>query len=130
VVLLTWVEMAFDALTIVGASRWWASGDDEDAHLPMRAGAASTVLHAARVGVFVLGRTGPWVDFDVRPEHRAGHRQRWTWAQVIVAGALSVGGLVGLIVIGAVRRRRRCDPTTIRRGGPTVDQTPVGEGGG
>lgn len=35
--------------------------------------AALVVVHAFRVAVFALGRTGPWIDFDVRPEFRATH---------------------------------------------------------
>lgn len=66
---------------------------------------AATFLHAGRVLVFVLGRTGPWVDFDVRPEKRADHRERWTWGQVVFAGVMSVFGVVGALAIWRARRR-------------------------
>lgn len=107
VVALTYVEMTIDALTIGAAIRWWRSRDPDHAHLAFRAGAAATLLHAVRVLVFVLGRTGPWKDVDVRPERRADHDERWTWAQVIAAGALSVLGLVGAGLVWRSRRRGR-----------------------
>lgn len=103
VVALTYLEMLLDAATVATALRWWRSGSLRDAHLPLRIGAATTLLHAGRVLVFVLGRTGPWVDFDVRPERRAGHDDRWTWNQVVFASGLSVLGVSG---VGIIWRRR------------------------
>lgn len=104
VVALTWLEMATDATTMAGAVRWFRSGDPAHARLPMRAGAIATLLHAGRVAVFILGRTGPWHDFDVRPEARADHDERWTWAQVVFAGVMSVLGVIGVVLVW--RRRR------------------------
>lgn len=104
VVLLTVVEMVVDAVTIVGAARWWRSRSPRHAALPLRVGAAATLLHAARVAVFVLGRTGPWVDFDVRPEHRANHRERWSWSGVSFAGVMSLLGMAGVLITWRARR--------------------------
>lgn len=104
VVMLTVIEMMVDIVTIIGAARWWLSRSPRHAHLPLRAGATATLLHTARVLVFVLGRTGPWVDFDVRPEHRADHRERWTWPGVVFAGVMSVLGVVGVVVSWRARR--------------------------
>lgn len=117
VVGLTYLEMALDALTIVGGIRWWVSGSKRHAQFPLRAGAAATVLHAIRVLVFVLGRTGPFVDFDVRPEQRADHDERWTWTEVVVAAMLSIMGLVGLLIIWRTGRRRHA-PASARQIGP------------
>lgn len=105
VLALTLAEMAIDLATIAGAARWCVTRSGSDASLPLRTGAAATVLHALRVSIFVLGRTGPWVDFDVRPERRATHRDRWTWAQVVFAGTMSVFGLVALAAIWSHERR-------------------------
>ena len=102
---LTYVEMLLDAGTAAGALRWWRSRSRRDAHLPLRTGAAAALLHAVRVLVFVLGRTGPWVDFDVRPEARADHDRRWTWTQVVVAGVLSVMGVIGTGLVWNWRAR-------------------------
>jgi hypothetical protein len=104
VVALTWIEMAVDAVTMAGALRWFRSGDPAHARLPMRAGATAALLHAARVAVFILGRTRPCRDFDVRPEKRADHDERWTWGQVVFAGVMSIAGVVGVAVVWRSRR--------------------------
>ena len=107
VVALTYLEMAVDVVTAMGAARWWLSGSEAHAHLPLRAGAAVTFLHAFRVLVFVVGRTGPWANFDVRPAERPKHRERWTWAQVVFAGSMAVLGIAGVFVIRAIRANSR-----------------------
>lgn len=99
VMALTFVEMAIDVLTIIGSIRWWTSRSPAHAQLPLRAGAAAALLHAARVLVFVVGRVGPWQDIDVRPQYREDHDQRWTWAEVVFAGVMSVLGIIGVTVI-------------------------------
>lgn len=105
VVALTVIEMIVDIVTVLCAARWWRSRDPRHARLPLRVAAAATLLHASRVLVFILGRTGPWIDFDVRPEHRADHRERWRWAEVVFAGVMSAFGVLGVAVIWRVRRR-------------------------
>jgi hypothetical protein len=107
VLALTVLEMLVDIGTMAAAMRWWRSRAPRDAQLPLRVGAVATLLHAVRVVVFVLGRTGPWVDFDVRSEKRAQHGERWNWAEVIFAGAMSILGVVGVAIIWCVRRRTR-----------------------
>lgn len=115
VVVLTVVEMIVDAVTLVAAARWWRSGNTRDARLPLGMGAAATLLHAVRVLVFVLGRTGPWRDFDVRPEQRADHRQRWTWRGVVFAGLMSCLGVLGMLIIWRARRTRLPVSAPVRR---------------
>ena len=81
-VLVLWVsgllilELILVITTLLGAVRWWMTSAQKDAVFALRAGAAATILHALRVLIFVLGRTGPWIDFDVKPEHRALHSER------------------------------------------------------
>lgn len=110
-VLVGWVaallvaEFLIDVGALAGSLRWLRSGRKEHARLPLRVGAAAAVLHALRVLIFVIGRTGPWVDFDVRPEHRSLHPERWNWAQVYFAATLSVLGVVGVLLIWWYRRR-------------------------
>jgi len=112
-VLAAWVsallvaELVVDLATLVGAVRWWVADSGRTASFALRAGAAAAIFHALRVLVFVLGRTGPWFDFDVRPEHRALHAARWTWAGVYFAAGMSVLGVLGVLVIWWLRRRRR-----------------------
>ena len=66
-----------DLSCLLSSIFWWIKNDKSKARLPLRLGAAAAILHALRVIIFVLGRVGPWIDFDVRPEHRALHDARW-----------------------------------------------------
>ena len=118
VVALTIVEMAVDIATMFAAMRWWVTRDPHHSRPAMRFGAAATLLHAMRVSVFVLGRTGPWRDFDVRPEHRPDHDQRWTWGGVIFAGVMSALGVFGVGVIWQLRR----SAATCRRDASTASR--------
>jgi hypothetical protein len=104
-VLMPWVfgllvaELLLDATTLLGSVRWWLSGAEACDRLPLRTGAAAAILHAVRVLIFVLGRTGPWINFDVRPEQRALHAERWSWGRVYFAAVLSVLGVLCVVVI-------------------------------
>ncbi|UCG42030.1 MAG: hypothetical protein JSU73_09075 [candidate division WOR-3 bacterium] len=112
-VLTAWVsallvaELVVDLAVLAGAVRWWIANTAKSAGPALRAGAAAAILHALRVLVFVLGRTGPLVDFDVRPEHRALHSTRWTWSGVWFAAVMSALGLLVVLVIWLLRRRTR-----------------------
>jgi hypothetical protein len=61
--------------------------------------AAAAIFHALRVLVFVIGRVGPWINFDVRPEHHEAHSDTWTWTGVYFAGIMAVLGVIGVIII-------------------------------
>lgn len=89
-----------------GSVWWWIRDEAARERFALRAGAAATILHAVRVLIFVLGRTGPWVDFDVRPEQRALHAERWNWGEVYFAAVLSVMGVIVVAIIWGWRRRR------------------------
>ena len=110
-VLMAWVsallvlEFVVDVVAFVGGVRWSMSGSESHSHLALRAGAAAALVHAVRVGIFALGRIGPWIDFDVLPEQRAMHAARWTWGEVYFASTMSVLGVVGVLVIWYFRRR-------------------------
>lgn len=112
-ILLPWVaillviELALDLGCLVGSLRWCVVGTEERAGLPLRLGAAATILHAVRVLIYALGRTAPLLNFDVRPERRVviGDQGGWFW--VIFASVLSILGLIGVLVIWLLRRRRR-----------------------
>jgi len=112
-VLVPWVsslllaESLLDVTTLLGSVRWWVREEATRERFALRAGAAATLLHAVRVLIFVLGRTGPWVDFDVRPEQRALHAGRWNWGQLYFAAVLSVLGVIGVVMIWRWRRRRK-----------------------
>ncbi len=104
---LLFMEMVVDAACLSSAIRWWVKNDQNYDRLPLRLGAAAALLHAFRVLVFVLGRTGPWVDFDVRPAERALHSARWSWAGVYFAAIMSGLGVLGVLIIWMLRRRAK-----------------------
>jgi hypothetical protein len=110
---VTWVsvsliaEGAVDLAALVFSLRWLASGLETHASTTLRFGAAAAIIHGLRILVFVLGRTGPWVNFDVRPEHHALHHTRWTWTDVWFASIMSILGIIAVLVIWHIRRKRR-----------------------
>jgi hypothetical protein len=110
-VLVPWVsalllaECLLDVTTVLGSVRWWVTRAEGHARFPLRTCAAAVILHAVRVLIFVLGRVGPWIDFDVRPEHRALHSARWSWGSVYIAAVLAALGVLGVLIIWKYRRR-------------------------
>jgi len=112
-VLVLWVavlliaELLIDAGCLLSSIRWLIANDRSKASIPLRMGAAAASLHAVRVLIFVFGRVGPWMDFDVRPEHRALHATRWSWGWLYFAAIMSVLGVIGVITIWALRRRAK-----------------------
>lgn len=110
-VLVLWVsgllvaECVMDVITLLGSVRWWVTRAEGHARLPLRTGAAAAILHVVRVLIFVSGRVGPWMDFDVRPEHRALHATRWSWSWLYFAAAMSILGVLGVLIIWGYRRR-------------------------
>lgn len=103
---LTVLELVIDLVTLVAALRWASSRAAAHGAVALRWGAAATILHALRVLIFALGRAPAWLNFDVRPAHRAAHAARWTWGQVYFASTLSVLGVIGVLVIWWIRRAR------------------------
>jgi hypothetical protein len=104
---LLFLEMAIDLACLLASVRWFVHAAPRYDRLPLRLGTAAALLHAFRVLVFVLGRTGPWVNFDVRPAFHASHGERWTWADVWFASIMSVLGIIGVVVIWRIRVRNR-----------------------
>jgi len=110
-ILLPWaaallvVELSVDLGCLIASIRWCIAGNEERARLPLRLGAAATILHAFRVLIYALGRTAPLLDFDVRPERRTGIVEQGEWFWVWFASILSILGLVGVLVIWMLRRR-------------------------
>jgi hypothetical protein len=107
VAILLLAECVLDATILLGAVRWWITCDEEHARFPLRTTAAAVFLHAGRVLIYVLGRVGPWIDFDIRPEHRAIYSSRGSMGWVYFAAIMSVLGILGVIVIWRNRRRSK-----------------------
>ena len=65
------------------------------------------ILHAIRVLIYVLGRTGPWENLDVKPEQQDTYTFEWFW--VDFAAVLAILGVLGVVVIWRLRAKRRND---------------------
>jgi hypothetical protein len=100
-----YVESAAIVIALVSIVRWFITPDDRHTSTAFRATAALVVVHAFRVAVFALGRTGPWVDFDVRPEYRADHGDTWTWGEVYFASGAALASLIITVMVWRQRRR-------------------------
>ena len=105
--ILLFVEMLIDFSCFLTTIPWWISRDRAKAKIPLRLGAAAAIFHALRVLVFVIGRVGPWINFDVRPEHHAAHAETWTWTGVYFAAIMAVLGVIGVIIIWLLIRRAK-----------------------
>ena len=110
-ILLPWVvalliaEFSIDLGCFLSSIPWLLHAENKYARLPLRFGAAAAILHAFRVLIYVLGRTGPWFNFDVKPEHRAAYEIEWFW--VYFAAILAVLGVIGVIVIWQLIKHKR-----------------------
>ncbi len=100
-------EFLIDLGCLLSSIFWWINDDENKASIPLRFAAVVIILHAVRVLIFVLGRVGPWIDFDVRPEHRALHYTRWSWTGVYFAAIMSILSVFVLIIVWRLRRRTR-----------------------
>lgn len=94
---LTFIEMAVDVLCIAFSLHWLFRNSKSSKSFALRIGAFAAIFHAFRVLIYVLGRTGPWVNFDVKPQFRLEHNVEIFW--VYFAGILSVLGIIGVIII-------------------------------
>ena len=85
--------MIIDLLCLIFSIRWIKANSEQYA----------TILHAFRVLIYVLGRTGPWINFDVNPEFHSSYVVNWFW--VYFAAILSILGIIGVIIIWLIRRK-------------------------
>ena len=101
------MEMTTDLASLAASVWWYRTNDPGQDRLPLRLATAVVFLHAFRVLIFVLGRTGPWINFDVRPEFHATHGERWSWTWVWFAAIMSILGMATVLLIWLIRRRKR-----------------------
>ncbi len=104
--LLLIIELIIDIIALLVCLRWSVSLAAEHGTQVFRATAAVIWVHAIRVYIFALGRIGPWQDFDVRPEARAMHAERWSWGEVYFAVGMSTLSIALLIIYWVYRRKR------------------------
>jgi len=98
-------ELILDVGWIFGAYYWWKSCSKNNALFTLRLAAAAIVLHAFRVLIFVMGRLGPWIDFDHKPEYRPLNYTEWGWLYFAVI--MSVLGVLGVLMVWWLSRRSR-----------------------
>lgn len=85
---------------------FWLAGNAKGAKsLSLRAGAAAAIFHAFRVLIYVLGRTEPLMNFDLKPQFHSSHHVDIFW--VYFAAVLSVLGVLGVIIIRVIIKRNR-----------------------
>jgi len=112
-ILVAWVsalliaELIIDMVCLLSSIKWWIADDESKARIPLRTGASATILHAFRVLIYVIGRVGPWKDFDLRSEHQALHSIQWSWFWLYFAAILSVSGVIGVLIIWKLRRQAK-----------------------
>ena len=112
-ILVPWVsillvaELLIDLSCVVFSIIWWISNDASRDSIPLRLGATAAILHAFRVLIFVIGRLGPWIDFDIQREQRALHDTRGEMGWVYFAAVMSVLGIIGVVIIWWLRRQSR-----------------------
>ena len=99
------LEFLLNVGVFLSAAWWWIGAVQGRETLTLRLTAAAIIVHAVRVAIYVLGRTGPWHDFDVRPIHRTGSAAEWHW--VILAAILATLSLLILVIAWRRRRARR-----------------------
>ena len=99
------IELLIDLVCLVLSIMWWRTNNKENEQNSLRFGAAAALLHAVRVLIFVLGRVGPSVDFDVRPEFIFLYQTTWTWSGLYFAAIMATLGVIGVIVIWRTRAR-------------------------
>lgn len=103
VIILTFMEMAIDTLCIIFSFHWLFRDSRKSKVFSLRFGATAAFFHAFRVLIYVLGRTAPFLNFDVKPQFRLEHTADIFW--VYFAAILSVLGIFGVIIIWIFRKR-------------------------
>jgi predicted ABC-type exoprotein transport system permease subunit len=102
---LTAIEMIIDATCIIFSIKWFFKHSEIDKIISLRLGAFAAIFHAFRVLIFVIGRIGPWINFDVKPEFRSSSSIDIFW--VYFAGILSILGIIGVVIIWLIRKKNR-----------------------
>ena len=110
-ILVDWVyvllimEFMIDVACFLASMRWFTLSKWQYASTALKLGAWAAIFHAFRVLIYVLGRAGPWVDFDVKPEYREAYSFDWFW--VYFAATFSVLGLIGVYIIWRLWRSKK-----------------------
>ncbi|MBT8320986.1 MAG: hypothetical protein KJO90_04885 [Eudoraea sp.] len=88
---------------LLAASRWFVLSKWQYASTALKFGVWAVMMHAVRVFILVLGRTGKWQNFDLIPEYHAVFSIDWFWLYFSVGFALMA--LIGVYVVWRLWRR-------------------------
>ena len=93
------IEFIIDLACFLTSARWFITNDKQKSKFPLYFAAAATILHAIRVFIYAIGRVGPWINFDMKPEYLAEHEVNWSLGWLYFAVIMSVVGLIVLFEI-------------------------------
>jgi len=99
------IEMMLDVGWIISSIWWFITKKRENKRMTLRLAAIAIVIHALRVLIFVMGRLGPWIDFDYKPAYRPLPYTEWGW--LYFAAIMSVLGVIGVLIVWWLGRRPR-----------------------
>lgn len=104
VIVLTFIEMIIDLTCITFSFKWFLNNQKNNIIKSLRLGASAAIFHASRVLIYIIGRIGPWKDFDIKPDFRATNPVNIFW--IYFAAILSILGIIGVFIIWFFRKKR------------------------
>jgi hypothetical protein len=105
VIIFTFLEMTIDLLCIFFSFLWLLNSAELVKKISLRFGAAAAIFHAFRVLIYVIGRIGPWKNFDLKPYFRQTQNVEIFW--VYFASGLSILGIIIVIIIWSKLKNQR-----------------------
>ena len=100
------LELIIDLACFLTSARWFITNNKQQNKFPLYFAAASTILHAIRVFIYAIGRVGPWINFDLKPEYVANNEVNWSLGWLYFAVIMSVVGLIVLFGIWRYLKRK------------------------
>ncbi len=97
------LEFMLDLGCLLAGSRWFILSKWQYASTALKMGVWSVMVHAMRVLIYVLGRTGPWKNFDIQADYHAGYSFDWFW--VYFSAGFAILSLTGVYVVWRLWRR-------------------------
>ena len=90
---------------LLASSRWFVLSKWRYASTALKLGSWAVMLHALRVLIYVLGRTGPWINLDVKPVYHKSYSFDWFW--IYFAAGFAALGLIGLVIAWRIWRQKK-----------------------
>jgi hypothetical protein len=103
VITCTIIEMIIDLFCIAFSFSWLIKTNLNSKIIALRLGAAAAIFHTFRVLIYVLGRVGPFYNFDLKPQFRNTQNVEMFW--VCFASILSILGVIGVIIIWRIIKK-------------------------